>query len=90
MKLSDYVMRFLYEQNVKFIFGYIGGSLLHLVDSLNKVEGLTYIQNYHEQASSFSADAYSRVSRNIGVAIATSGPGTTNLITGIFTILVVW
>lgn len=83
MKLSDYVMRFLYEQNVKFIFGYIGGSLLHLVDSLNKVEGLTYIQNYHEQGSSFSADAYSRVSGNIGVAIATSGPGATNLITGI-------
>jgi len=83
MKLSDYVMKFLRDQDIKFIFGYIGGSTLHLIDSLNQLEGLTYIQNYHEQASSFSADAYSRSSGNIGVAIATSGPGATNLITGI-------
>lgn len=83
MKLSDYVMNFLYDQTIKYVFGYQGSSIVHLIDSLNKVEGLTYIQNYHEQASSFSANAYSRVSGNIGVAIATSGPGATNLITGI-------
>ncbi len=83
MKLSDYVMKFLFDQNIKYIFGYQGGSVTHLIDSLHKVEGFTYIQNYHEQASSFSADAYARVSGSIGVAIATSGPGATNLITGI-------
>ncbi|MCX6056594.1 MAG: thiamine pyrophosphate-binding protein [Chloroflexi bacterium] len=83
MKLSDYVMKFIFEKNVKYIFGYQGGSIAHLIDSLHKVEGLTYIQNYHEQASSFSADAYARASAGIGVAIATSGPGATNLITGI-------
>jgi acetolactate synthase-1/2/3 large subunit len=83
MKLSDYVMRFLFEKNVRYVFGYQGGSVTHLIDSLHKVEGLTYIQNYHEQASSFSADAYARASGRIGVAIATSGPGATNLITGI-------
>ena len=83
MKLSDYVMEFLFKKNVRYIFGYQGGSIAHLVDSLHKVEGLAYIQNYHEQASSFSADAYARASGGIGVAVATSGPGATNLITGI-------
>lgn len=76
-------MNFLFEKKVRYIFGYQGGSITHLIDSLHKVEGLTYIQNYHEQASSFCADAYARVSRGVGVAIATSGPGATNLITGI-------
>ena len=83
MKLSDYVMNFLFEKKIRYIFGYLGGSVTHLIDSLHKVEGLTYVQNYHEQASSFCADAYARVSRGVGVAIATSGPGATNLITGI-------
>jgi acetolactate synthase-1/2/3 large subunit len=83
MKLSDYVMNFLFEKKIRYIFGYQGGSVTHLIDSLHKVEGLTYVQNYHEQASSFCADAYARVSGGVGVAIATSGPGATNLITGI-------
>ena len=83
MKLSDYVMNFLFEKKISHIFGYQGGSVTHLIDSLHKVKGLTYVQNYHEQASSFCADAYARVSGGVGVAIATSGPGATNLITGI-------
>jgi acetolactate synthase-1/2/3 large subunit len=83
MKLSDYVMNFVFEKKVRFFFGYMGGSISHLIDSLHKVDGLTYIQNYNEQASSFSADAYARVSGGVGVAIATSGPGATNLITGV-------
>ena len=83
MKLSDYFMNYLFERKIGYIFGYQGGSVTHLIDSLHKVKGLTYIQNYHEQASSFCADAYARVSGGVGVAIATSGPGATNLITGI-------
>lgn len=83
MKLSDYVMNFLFERGIRHIFGYQGGSIAHLVDSLHKVEGLNYIQNYHEQASSFCADSYARASGIFGVAIATSGPGATNLITGV-------
>ncbi len=83
MKLSDYVMNFLFERKIAHIFGYQGGSITHLIDSLHKVKGLTYIQNYHEQASAFCADAYARVTGGVGVAIATSGPGATNLITGI-------
>ena len=76
-------MNYLFERKIGHIFGYQGGSVTHLIDSLHKVKGLTYIQNYHEQASSFCADAYARVSGGVGVAIATSGPGATNLITGI-------
>jgi acetolactate synthase-1/2/3 large subunit len=83
MKLSDYFMNYLFERKIGHIFGYQGGSVTHLIDSLHKVKGLTYIQNYHEQASSFCADAYARVRGGVGVAIATSGPGATNLITGI-------
>ena len=83
MKLSDYVMNFFFEKKIGHIFGYQGGSVTHLIDSLHKVKGLSYIQNYHEQASSFCADAYARVGGGVGVAIATSGPGATNLVTGI-------
>ena len=83
MKLSDFIMHFLYCHGVKHIFGYQGGSVTHLIDSLHKIKGLVYVQNYHEQASALCADSYSRVTGHIGVAIATSGPGATNLITGI-------
>ncbi len=83
MKLSDYVMNFLYKKNIRHIFGFQGGSVTHLIDSIHKIDELAYIQNYHEQASSFCADAYARASGNVGVAVATSGPGATNLITGI-------
>jgi len=83
MKLSDYVMSFIHERGIRHVFGYQGGAVTHLVDSLHKIDGLSYVQNYHEQASAFCADAYSRINRNFGVALATSGPGATNLITGI-------
>ena len=83
MKLSDYVMQYLYAKGVRTIFGYTGGSITHLIDSLHSVNGLVYVQNYHEQASAFCADALARVTNGLGVAMATSGPGATNLITGI-------
>lgn len=83
MKLSDYVMKFLSDIHVKHVFGFQGGSIVHLIDSLYNNGNLTYIQNYHEQASAFSADAYARITGNIGVALVSNGPGATNLITGI-------
>ena len=83
MKLSDYVMSYLREIGVTTIFGYQGSSISHVIDSLHKTKGLKYIQNNHEQASAFSANAYSQVSGALGVALSCSGPGATNLITGI-------
>jgi len=83
IKLSDYVIKFLIKKNVKHFFAISGGSSLHLIHSVAKFKKSTYICTHHEQAAAFAADSYSRVSKNIGVAIATSGPGATNLLTGI-------
>lgn len=83
MKLSDYIAQYLVKIGVKHVFGYQGGAITHIIDSIVKTGRISYIQNYHEQASAFSADAYSRVTNTLGVAIATNGPGATNLVTGI-------
>ena len=83
MKLSDYIVEFLKDNGVTTVFGYQGGAITHFVDSVYKADGIKFISNYHEQASAFAAEGYARVSGNIGVCTATSGPGATNLITGI-------
>ncbi|WP_298846579.1 thiamine pyrophosphate-binding protein [Clostridium sp.] len=83
MKLSDYIVQFLKDNGVTTVFGYQGGAITHFVDSVYKADGIKFISNYHEQASAFAAEGYARVSGNIGVCTATSGPGATNLITGI-------
>lgn len=81
MKLSDYVASRL-KQETDVVFGYQGSSISHLIDSLCK-SGIKYVQNYHEQASSFAACGYAEASHSLGVAVSCSGPGATNLITGI-------
>ena len=83
MKTSDYIVRFFEEKEIKVVFGYIGGAITHLVDSIDKNSSIDYIQTYHEQTAAFAAEGYARAHKTLGVAIATSGPGATNLITGI-------
>jgi acetolactate synthase-1/2/3 large subunit len=83
MNVAEYVAKFLTDRGIKHVFGYQGGAILKLLDEMIATGKITYIQNYHEQASAFCADSYSRVTGHIGVAMATSGPGATNLITGI-------
>ncbi len=83
MKLSNYVMDFLVENNVRYIFEVIGGAIVHLVDSTYDRKDIACVATHHEQAAAFAAEAYSRITSNIGVSMATSGPGATNLITGI-------
>ena len=83
MKLSDYVMRFVAAQGVKHVFMFPGGGAMHLVDSLGGCESLSYTCNLHEQASAIAAEAYARVTNNLGVALVTTGPGGTNAITGV-------
>ncbi|MDR0971615.1 MAG: thiamine pyrophosphate-binding protein [Bacteroidales bacterium] len=83
MKVSDYIVSFLKEQGIRVVFGYIGGMITHLVDSIDKAEGISYIQTYHEQTAAIGAEGYARETNNFGVAISTSGPGITNMITGI-------
>jgi len=84
MKASDYIVHFLIKKQITDIFGYPGGMVTHLMDSLDKQKDLIASHvNYHEQASAFAACGYAQVSMKPGVAYATSGPGATNLITGI-------
>ncbi len=83
MNVAAYVARFLISKNVHHVFGYQGGAILKLVDEMIATGQMSFVQNYHEQGAAFAADAYARLTGKIGVAMATSGPGATNLITGI-------
>lgn len=83
MKLSDYVASFLAKQGIKHVFVITGGASAHLIDSIAKTRGIKYICLQHEQANAMAADAYARVSKHLGAAIATSGPGATNMLTGV-------
>ncbi len=83
MKVAEYIAEYLKQKGVKHIFGYQGGGILPFIHAINKTEGITYIQNYHEQAAGFAADGYSRINNNLGVALATNGPGATNLVSAI-------
>lgn len=83
MKLSDYVIDFLVKQGVSHVFELIGGAITHLIDSIYNRSDINCISVHHEQAAAFAAEAYARVNGNLGVAMATSGPGALNLVTGI-------
>ena len=83
MKLTDYVADFIAKLGVKKVFVVTGGAVAHLIDSVAKHKEVDYICMQHEQAAAMAADGYSRITKNIGVAMATSGPGATNLLTGI-------
>lgn len=88
MKLSgaDIIVRTLIEQNVKTVFGYPGGQIINVYDSLYKYQDeINHILTAHEQGAVHAADGYARSTGEVGVVIATSGPGATNLVTGIAT-----
>ena len=82
-KLSDYVARFIARQGVRHVFMLPGGGAMHLNDSLGRCPSLEYVAVQHEQAAAIAAEAYARVTNNLGVAMVTSGPGGTNTITGV-------
>jgi len=79
------VLECLKRLGVEDVFGYPGGAVIPLYDEIYDFEGINYYFNRHEQGSAHAADAYARVSGKLGVCIATSGPGATNLVTGIMT-----
>lgn len=88
MKLSgsDILVRTLIEQGVNVVFGYPGGQVINIYDSLYKYRSeLQHVLTAHEQGASHAADGYARSTGEVGVCIATSGPGATNLVTGIAT-----
>src|ERR1700753_15028 len=79
------LMKSLAEEQVEFIWGYPGGSVLYIYDELYKQDQIQHILVRHEQAAVHAADAYSRSTGKVGVCLVTSGPGVTNAITGIAT-----
>ncbi len=83
---SQIIVECLLEQGVDTVFGYPGGSILNVYDELYKrKEDITHILTSHEQGASHAADGYARATGKVGVCFATSGPGATNLVTGIAT-----
>ena len=83
---SEIVVECLKEQGVDTVFGYPGGAILNVYDALYKhSDEITHILTSHEQGASHAADGYARATGRVGVCLATSGPGATNLVTGIAT-----
>ena len=83
---SQIVVECLKEQGVDTVFGYPGGSILNIYDELYKHSNeINHILTSHEQGASHAADGYARATGKVGVCLATSGPGATNLVTGIAT-----
>lgn len=83
MKTSSYIIDYLYKNGVTHIFEVIGGMTTHLVDSAYKHGQIKLISTHHEQSAAFAAGAMARITGIPGVAMATSGPGAINLLTGI-------
>ena len=83
IKVSEYIAAFLRTQKIDHVFEVAGGMITHILDAVHQLGKTNIISMHHEQAAAFAADAYGRVTGKPGVALATSGPGATNLLTGI-------
>lgn len=84
IKTGDVVLNYLIENKVKHVFLITGGAIGFLIDSFSKRKDISYVCALHEQSAAMMADAYSRVGSDFAATMATSGPGATNLITGIY------
>ncbi len=82
IKVSDYIADFLHAQNTGHVFEMAGGMIAHILDSFYQRKSTTVVSVHHEQAAAFAIDAYGRITGRPSVALATSGPGATNLLTG--------
>ena len=82
MNVSQYIVKYLEKKGIKNIFLVTGGGMMFLTDALSKSK-IKLMHNHHEQAAFFSADGFSRAAEKVSVCCATSGPGITNLATGI-------
>jgi len=82
---AEILVKALQAENVKYIWGYPGGAVLHIYDAFYKQDSIQHVLVRHEQAAVHAADGYARATGDVGVALVTSGPGVTNAITGIAT-----
>ena len=83
MLVSDYILKFLQKKGIKHVFLLTGGAITFVVDAFSRNKKIKYVCTAHEQAAAMMADAYSRLGPNISATMVTSGPGATNLLTGI-------
>lgn len=83
MRVADFVADYLHRQGVSYVYEVIGGMITRLVDAIHQQGQIRLISVHHEQAAAFAADAMGRLTGIPGVAMGTSGPGATNLLTGI-------
>lgn len=83
MKASDFIALYLEARGVTHVFELVGGMITHLLDSIDKKSNISVISCHHEQAAGFAAEGYARITGVPGVALATSGPGATNLLTAV-------
>ena len=78
---AEIVIRCLQQEGVEFVFGYPGGAVLFIYDELFKQDKVKHVLVRHEQGACHMAEGYAKVTGKVGVCIATSGPGATNLVT---------
>src|SRR5271165_2254809 len=83
MKLSEFVVQFIADAGVRHVFLVPGGGAMHLNESLARSTGIEFVCNLHEQASAIAAENYSKATNDLGVAMVTAGPGSTNALTGL-------
>jgi len=82
MKASDFIAEFLKKKGIDHVFELSGGMITHILDSLNQNTDIKIITMHHEQGAAFAAEGSARINNLPGIALATSGPGATNLLTG--------
>jgi acetolactate synthase-1/2/3 large subunit len=83
LKASDYIAKFIEEKGISSVFELSGGMITHILDSLNQKTNVQIVTMHHEQGAAFAAEGFARITGLPGLALATSGPGATNLLTGI-------
>lgn len=82
---AEIVVQSLVDEGVEFVFGYPGGATLHIYDAIYNHDGINHILTRHEQGAAHAADGYTRSTGKTGVVLVTSGPGATNIVTGVAT-----
>jgi acetolactate synthase I/II/III large subunit len=83
MKVSDFIAEFIEKKGISSVFELSGGMITHILDSLYQKTKVNVVTMHHEQSAAFAAEGFARITGLPGIALATSGPGATNLLTGI-------
>lgn len=83
IKVSDYIVNRIIDRGTNVFFGYQGGNISHLIDSIGSNPNAIYVETCHEQAAAFAANSYAHYNDRVGIALASSGPGAINMINGV-------